>query len=156
MPVTQKKAVKSDSLREKMAKSVAGSAPSVIPAGIGGVPLPPPWPEKEKAADITELIGDADERETLAMLIDLHTEVNARKKALEDQLEPIKNRIKTMLGSYGITSMTSHGASVNYFRTERKTINGTKLLMAGVAIGIVEECTDVSFSATLKITPPQS
>lgn len=140
------------SLRQKMAQSVAGSAPSMVP-GPRNTEVPPAPEEKETIPSIQDLIGDEDDRMTLEQLIAQRVAIDAQIKPLEKSKDLLTNRIKTQLSSYGITQMLCDGARVSYTTTERKTINQNKLIGAGVDIEIIVACTDVSKSSMLKITP---
>lgn len=138
----------SKALKQKMAQSVSGMGPSLVPASK---PPLPPVKQDEVIPKIDELIGDADDLATLTDLISLHVTLNKQKKAAEDKLEPVKDRIKAIVGQYGIDKMQVGFATVNYFRTERRSINATKLVALGVDQEVIDAATDTSVSATLKI-----
>lgn len=147
-----KTATKESDLKRKMAQSVAGSAPSMIP-GPRNTEVPPAPEEKETIPSISDLIGDAEDRLTLEQLIAQRISIDAQIKPLEKSKDLLTDRIKTQLSSYGITRMMCDGAKVSYTTTERKTINQNKLIGAGVDIETIVLCTDVSKSSMLKITP---
>ncbi len=156
MPKTAAKTAKKSelpaSLRQKIAASQVGSKPSLIPPGIGGQPPLPPRPMKvEKAPDIADLMDDGEDRETLTALVSQYHTINTTKKQAAAAIKPLGERIKTILGNYGINHFTYVGVDVNYYLTERKTLNRGKLLAAGVSIEILEACTDVSASGALRI-----
>src|ERR1700722_15818842 len=141
-------------LKQQMAQSVAGSAPSMIPAARNNL-VPPPPESKEVIPSIQELIGDEDDRNTLEQLIAQRIDIDSQIKPLEKSKELLTDRIKTQLSSYGITQMLCDGAKVSYSVTEgRKTINRNKLIGAGVDTDIIDACTDVSAAGSmLRITP---
>jgi hypothetical protein len=145
---------KEKSLKQKMAQSVVGSAPSMIPGPRISQGEVPPAPEvKEAIPMLDELIADTEDRETIRQLISKSIEIAALLKPLEKQQDAIKDRIKVQLSGYGITSMLCDGAKVSYTMTERKTLNHTKLVAAGVDVETIVACTDVTRSSMLKITP---
>lgn len=141
-------------LQRKMAQSVAGTAASMVPAGVGDVPLPPSTAEVIPSVD--DAIGDEDDRETLKELVSKRMEIDAQLKPLDAAKDALTARIKTVLGNYGLNKLTCAGASINYFLTERKSINATKLMAQGVDMETIVACTDVTKSGTLKITPLKS
>ncbi|MBU6231702.1 hypothetical protein KGP36_03455 [Patescibacteria group bacterium] len=137
-------------LRQQMAQSVAGSGPSLIPQA----PPPRPKPEpEEEAPSIDLLIADTDDRDTLRSLIKSHVELNNQLSGLEKAIKPIKDRIKAIVGDYGIERAICDGTKISYSHSQRSTINGTKLLGAGIDPDIITRCTDVSDVYTLKVTP---
>lgn len=140
-------------LKQKMAQSVSGTSPSMVPAGIGKPAVLPPMPEEDRIPSITDLIGDAEERDTLQKLIIQKIAVDASLKPLEKVKDNIVDRIKNILGTYGIQQMECDGAKVSYTRTERKTISRIKLEALGVNVAIIDTATDVTVSSMLKITP---
>jgi hypothetical protein len=147
----------SKSLKQKMAKSVAGTGPSLVPAELqpGYIPPAPPK-ESEEIPTIYQLFTDSEDIDTIRELVSRRVHVSQQVKQLEAVLEPINNRIKMFLGSHGIANMDVDGAKLAYFPTQRKTINAMKLLGAGVEQEIIDQCTDVSTSSTLKVTPPKA
>ena len=138
------------SLKQKMAKSVAGSAPSLLP----GKPreIVEDFLPEDVVPPIDQLIADKDDVETLRGLIRAHLEINQEKKALEKKVDNLSTRIKSIIGQYGIEKAVCDGANISYYPVPRRTINGTKLLGAGVPEETITLCTDVSTSYTLKIT----
>lgn len=141
------------SLKQKMAQSVAGAAPSMVPTPRAKQEVPVAPEPKEIIPAIEELIGDEDDRETLKLLIQQKIDIDYQLKPLEKQKDNVTDRIKTHLSNYGITSMVCDGAKVSYTVQERKTLNHTKLVAAGVDIETIVACTDISKSSTLRITP---
>ena len=73
-----------------------------------------------------------------------HIEVIAVRDILSD-------RIKKILGTYGISKMKCAGASVSYTPTERSSINKMKLQALGVSDDIIAAATDVTQSVTLRV-----
>lgn len=144
------KDLKEKKLKQKMAQSVSGTSPSMVPAGIGNVPLPPP--KEDETPSIDDLIGDAEERETLRKLVANRISYDLAIKPLEKMKDATTDRIKTILGSYGINKASCDGASLSYTQTERKTINRVKLEALGVDPAIIDTATDVTTSAMLRIT----
>lgn len=143
---------KEKELQQKMAKSIVGTAPSMVPAAPAAT-LPPEQDDSIPSIDV--LITDEDERGTLQKLILQRITVDASIKPLEKVKENLTDRIKTLLGSYGINQLMCDGAKVSYTMTERKSLNQTKLVAAGVDMEIIVACTDISKSGMLKITPPK-
>jgi hypothetical protein len=139
-------------LKQKMAQSVSGSAPSLVP-GPRNTDVPPAPEQKETIPSIQDLIGDEDDRTTLEQLIAQRVAIDSQIKPLEKSKDLLTDRIKTQLSSYGITQMLCDGAKVSYTMTERKTINQNKLIGAGVDIETIVLCTDITKSSMLKITP---
>jgi hypothetical protein len=138
-------------LRQKMAQSIAGAAPSMVPA---------PRESRSKKTDETpvldDLMPDGEESKTLKALIKQHMELNRPKKELEKKLEFVSDRIKVILSSHGISgNFTYEDIPVNYFSQSRSTINALKLEALGVDVETIRQATDVSISTILKITPPK-
>ena len=145
---------KEKSLKQKMAQSVVGAAPSMIPAPRVPQGEVPAAPEAEPIIPgIDELLPAGEDKDALRKLIDIHIQLNSQIKPLEKQIDAIKERIKTTLSGYGITNMVCDGAKVSYTVTERRTLNHNKLIAAGVDTEIIVACTDISKSSMLKITP---
>ncbi len=141
-------------LRQKMAASVVGSAPSLIPAPRVKQGEVPALPEPEPIIPpIDELIPDGEDKQALRLLIGMSIDLNLKIKPLEKQQDAIKDRIKVALSSYGITSMSCDGAEVSYTVTERRNLNHMKLIAAGVDTEVIVACTDITKSSMLKITP---
>jgi hypothetical protein len=142
------------SLKQKMAASVVGSAPNLVPVPRvpqGDVPAAP-----EPVAivpPIDELMEDGEDKDTLRKLIEVHIALNSQIKPLEKQLDIIKDRIKNALSCYSITNMSCDGAKVSYTVTERRTLNHMKLIAAGVDTEVLVACTDITKSGMLRITP---
>lgn len=144
-----KTGAKEKQLQEQMAKSVSGSAPSMVPTARAT----PTYTEEEPVPTIEMLIADEEERVTLQKLVIQKIAVDESLKPLEKVKEGITNRIKSLLSGYGITQATCDGARISFTTTERKTINSTKLLENGVDIEVIVASTDITKSATLRITP---
>lgn len=144
---------KEQSLRQKMAQSVSGHAPSMIPGPRVVQGVVPTTDIKEVVPGVEELIADEEDRNTLAALVQSKIAIDSQLKPLEKQKEMVTDRIKAALSSYGITTMMCAGAKVSYTTTERKTINATKLVASGVDMEVIVACTDVTKSGMLKITP---
>jgi hypothetical protein len=142
------KAAMPKSLKQKMAASVAGTGQSLVPS----TPTPPP-PEEDLVPSIDMLLEDTDERATLRQLIGVQVQLNSDKKSLEKRLDPINERIKTILSNNGIEKTVCDGASITYFAGSRSTINRLKLIAFGIDEVIIEKCTDTTVTHTLKITP---
>lgn len=141
-------------LRQKMAASVVGSAPSLVPAPRVKQGEVPALPEPEAIIPpIDELIPDGEDKQALRLLIGMSIDLNLKIKPLEKQQDAIKDRIKVALSSYGITSMSCDGAKVSYTVTERRNLNHMKLIAAGVDTEVIVACTDITKSSMLKITP---
>jgi hypothetical protein len=117
----------------------------------GVVPAAPEAPEV--IPNIDDLIEAGEEKDTLKNLIVARMQVDSLLKPLEKQKDALTDRIKTALSGFGITEMLCSGAKVSYTITERKTLNHTKLVAAGVDVETIVACTDISKSSTLRITP---
>ena len=139
------------SLKQKMAQSVVGTGPSLVP-----VPKPVEVAEEPVAPPITELIAEKEDVDTLQSLVKTQMALNSDKKAIESRLDPINDRIKALLGQYGIYKATCDGASISYSASTRSSINATKLLAAGVEQEIIDSCTDKKSTRTLLITRGKS
>lgn len=147
-------ASKAQTLKDKMKKATAGTAPSMVPVPYvkqGKVPEAPK--AEEVIPDISALLEEGEDRETLEQLISKRVEIDAQIKPLEKQKDALTTRIKATLTEYGITHMMCAGAKVSYTETERKALNQMKLLEAGVSIQTLSDCTDITKSGMLKITP---
>lgn len=152
-PMPKTATSKEKDLRMKMAQSVAGSAPSMVPTPRAKQEVPAAPEPKEIIPNIDDLIGEEDDRDTLKLLINQRLDIDSQLRPLEKQKENVTDRIKTHLSNYGITSMLCDGAKISYTVQERKTLNHTKLVAAGVDIETIVACTDISKSSTLRITP---
>lgn len=144
-------------LKRKMAQSVVGSGPSMVPKPRTPVPLPPPMatvPE-EVVPTVDDLIADQEELSTLRQLVSRQLEYNAQKKHLEKALEPINDRIKAIVSQYGIDNAVCDGATINYRQGERKTLNPMRLVANGVAQEVIDQSYDVSITHTLTIRGPK-
>lgn len=150
MPKTVNKEMPA-SLRQKIAQSQVGSSPTLVPPGIGGTPLPAPQRTKETAPQLDEVMENGDDKDTLRALVARYVIVNATKKESTKIVNGLGVRIKAILTDYGINQFKWDQSTVNYFRTERRSINKGKLLAAGVSIETIEACTDTTASGTLKI-----
>lgn len=144
---------KDKTLKQKMAQATAGSGVNLNPTPRA---VPPPPPEDERVPDITELIADEEDRDIVQMLIIQKVDVARQIKPLEAIVDNCNTRIKKFLSEYGITKAVSSGIGISYTATERKTINRNKLIAAGVDEATIDECTDVTTSSMLKLTPPRS
>jgi hypothetical protein len=133
-------------LSQKIAQSQLGTGPSFIPQA------PKPKDEEEVLHPVEELIGEPEDLETLKSLVSSLSIPAKEIKRLEKIVDPIRDRIKAIVGQYGISKARCGEAVLNYFMTQRKTINATKLLAAGVGQDVIDQCTDVTPSYTLKIT----
>lgn len=143
-------------LKQKMAASVSGTGHSMVPQDH---PQPTrkyvPDTEVDEVPSIAALIGDDVDRETMRMLVSTQITLKSQLTEIENKLEPIRARIKKMLTSYGIDKVECDGAKLTVYSTERKTVNAMKLIGAGVDEVIIQNCTDITVSSTLKITPPK-
>lgn len=147
------KDIKEKDLKQKMAQSMVGTAPSLVPAPYVKQGKAPHAELTEVLPAIDDLIAEEDDRDTLKQLIAMQVQLNLQIKPLEKQKDLVTDRIKAALSSYGITSMVCEGAKVSFTATERKTINPMKLIAAGVEAETIVMCTDITTSSMLKITP---
>ena len=131
-------------LAQKIAQSQLGTGPSLVPQA--------PVKEEEVVPSVEELIGEAEDLETLKSLVASIVLPKAEVKRLEKVIDAVTPRIKTLLSQYGIAKAKCGESMLTYFPTTRSTINRTKLLAAGVDEAIINDCTDVSQSFTLKLT----
>ena len=132
-------------LQQKIAQSQLGSGPSLVPQA--------PVTEPEEAIPtVEELIGEAEDLDTLKMLVNSLLIPQAEVKRLEKVIDTIKPRIKVIVGQYGIAKARCGEAVLSYFPTSRSTVNAKKLLAAGVDEDTITACTDVSHSFTLKVS----
>jgi hypothetical protein len=139
-------------LKQRMAQSVVGTGPSLIP-----VPhTPKPEKEEEHIPQIDELIDDRDDVQTLRSLVSSHVSANTNKKQWEKTVEGLSERIKGIIGRYGlgqgINKANCDGQTINYYPQSRSTINATKLLAAGVDQKTIDDCTDTTQTLALRIT----
>ena len=132
-------------LQQKIAQSQLGSGPSLVPQ----VPLTEP---DEAIPTVEELIGEAEDLDTLKLLVNSLLIPQAEVKRLEKVIDTIKPRIKVIVGQYGIAKARCGEAVLSYFPTSRSTVNAKKLLAAGVDEATIIACTDVSHSFTLKVS----
>ena len=153
MPKTAKKPMP-DSLRQKMAASVAGTSPSLVPQfDVSKVTFTVDKKvEEEVVPSIDDLIADDVDRTMLRDLIANHVQLNRQKKQLEKSVETLGARIKSVVTDYGVDKMMCDGAKVSLTRGERRTINSMKLVASGVPQDLIEACTDISRFQTLTIT----
>lgn len=149
---TDKKKMEKD-LRQKMAQSVAGSAPSMVPVPYVKQGKVPKHEQSEAIPPVEDLITDKEDRETLAQLVAARVQLDIQLKPLEKQKEMMTDRIKAALSSYGITSMMCAGAKVSYTQQEYKKLNEQKLIGAGVDLETIILCTDVTMTSRLTIRP---
>jgi len=132
-------------LQKKIAQSQLGSGPSLVPQA--------PVTEPEEAIPtVEELIGEAEDLDTLKLLVNSLLIPQAEVKRLEKVIDTIKPRIKVIVGQYGIAKARCGEAVLSYFPTSRSTVNAKKLLAAGVDEATITACTDVSQSFTLKVS----
>ena len=132
-------------LQQKIAQSQLGSGPSLVPQA--------PVTEPEEAIPtVEELIGEAEDLDTLKLLVNSLLIPQAEVKRLEKVIDTIKPRIKVIVGQYGIAKARCGEAVLSYFPTSRSTVNAKKLLAAGVDEATITACTDVSQSFTLKVS----
>jgi len=132
-------------LQQKIAQSQLGSGPSLVPQA--------PVAEPEEAIPtVEELIGEAEDLDTLKLLVNSLLIPQAEVKRLEKVIDTIKPRIKVIVGQYGIAKARCGEAVLSYFPTSRSTVNAKKLLAAGVDEATITACTDVSQSFTLKVS----
>jgi hypothetical protein len=132
-------------LAQKIAQSQLGSGPSLVPQA----PVKEP---EEVIPTVEELIGEAEDLETLRSLVAALVVPQAEVKRLEKVIDTIKPRIKVIVSQYGIAKALCGESTLSYFATSRSTINRTKLLAAGVDESIIEDCTDKTESFSLKVS----
>jgi hypothetical protein len=131
-------------LQQQIAQSQLGSGPSLVPQA-------PPPKEKEVVPKLAELIAEGDDLETLCKLLEAVIIPQREIKRLEKVVEPMKDRIKALVGQYGIDKATYGEITLSYYPTSRTTINATKLLAAGVDQDVITFCTDTTHSYALKV-----
>ena len=140
-------------LQQKIAQSQLGSGPSLVPSKMSrpGEIVEDFLPE-EAIPTVEELIGEAEDLDTLKLLVNSLLIPQAEVKRLEKVIDTIKPRIKVIVGQYGIAKARCGEAVLSYFPTSRSTVNAKKLLAAGVDEATITACTDVSHSFTLKVS----
>lgn len=133
------------SLTQKIAQSQLGSGPSLVPQA----PVKEP---EEVVPTVEELIGEAEDLQTLKDLVAAISVPKAEVKRLDKIVDSLSGRIKILVSQYGIAKAKCGESLILYYPTTRSTINATKLLAAGVEQETITACTDVSRSFTLKIS----
>ena len=111
----------------------------------------PPPPKGEEFPDVSTLISDNEERGTLEALVAEYSRLGAIEKQAADQKKPLNSRIKDLIGSYGIARATVCDMHLSYFNAPRRTISRELLLEHGIKPSIIEACTEVKDSFTLRI-----
>ena len=106
---------------------------------------------EEVIPTIDELIDEQEDKDTLRSLLNAYRVPHAEIKRLEKVVEPLKGRIKVLISQYGIAKAKCDDDTIIYYPTTRSTVNAKKLLAAGVEQAVIDICTDVTESYTLKI-----
>lgn len=140
-------------LKQKMAQSVSGAKPSLVP--VQPEPKSGVESQNETFLPASDLIADAEEVDTLAALMKRHAELKESIKLMESSLDPITDRIKAILGTYGIDRVQCGQYKASYFETTRSSLNRTKLIAHGVDEEVIDQCTDLSYSKSLRIRREQ-
>ena len=134
------------SLSQKIAQSQLGTGPSLVPQAHAKQQEP-----EEVIPTIDELIDEQEDKDTLRSLLNAYRVPHAEIKRLEKVVEPLKGRIKVLISQYGIAKAKCDDDTIIYYPTTRSTVNAKKLLAAGVEQAVIDICTDVTESYTLKI-----
>lgn len=143
-------------LKQKMAKSVSGTSPSLLPPGIGDRPALDRDLEKILGEDavvpsVDELIADGEDRQAIHHLVATHVKYNGEKKKLVKVIEVTTSRIKAIVAQYGFHKAVCDGASISYTPTKRTSINEMRLLAEGVSQETIDACKETTTSYMLKI-----
>lgn len=140
----------SKSLQDQMKRATATAPkPSVIPQQS---PPPPPQKVVEVIPDLTELIDDHKDQKAMKDLVATYIAWRDQEKQAKDEKDKLSEKIKTLVGNYGIAKVRVEGALVNYFSQERRTIKPELLMSHGVSPQIIDASTKVTETYTLRVT----
>jgi hypothetical protein len=138
-------------LKQKMAQSVVGTGPSLIPQPH----TPKPKPDDGEPIPSVDDFVEGEERAVLHSLVQLRVTLAAQEKALKARLDQANDRIKAIISEHGVEKSVCDGCRINYFRSERRALNQMKLLAAGVDQDTIDYCTDITEVWTLKVEGPK-
>src|SRR3990167_5127515 len=139
----------SKTLKDRLNKATQQSKPNLMPQD----PPPPPQKEEEEPIpDMTEVVYDKADQMRLQSLIGDYLVWQSAAKEAGDEKDKISAQIKQIVGTYELSKLTVNGNLVNYFDSPRKTIKAELLLQHNVSPRVIQECTQVTHSYTLRIT----
>lgn len=104
--------------------------------------------------DVSDLVTDSHDLESLRELVALHVQYGAAERAAKHQKKPVAESIKSICVDYGLTKVVCDGNKLSYYKTVRSSINEQMLLDAGVSPTIIKACTIKTDSWQARITPP--
>jgi hypothetical protein len=139
------------SLKDRVAKVGRSAGVDMNP----NRPIPPPPKEEDIPPDIRELVTGPDLR-SLTVMVTEHAELGMQISGVKKQRDALSAKIKNLLGKHEISQCMCEGNRVNYYGGERHTIKSSLLLDHGVSPAVIEACTEVKVTYTLRITPPGS
>ena len=119
-------------------------------AAIGVVPPPPK--QEESIPELKNLITDKKDYLELKRLVTASVQLQQQEAEIKKARKPVTDRLKNLLGKYAVGKAQLDEARINYFASERKTITPAALLAHGISPNIIQACTTVTQSFTLKIT----
>lgn len=134
-------------LQQKIAQSQSGTGPSLVPPARDPTPREP----QEVIPTVEELIGEAEDLETLKSLVASLVIPQTEVRRLEKVIDLIKPRIKVIVSQYGIAKAQCGDSVLTYYPMTRSSISKIKLLAAGVDESIIDDCTEVTQSFALKV-----
>lgn len=123
-------------------------APSMVP----DFTPPPPPKEEEIVPDIRELVDNTADRLALLRLVEQQTAWAQQESEAKKQRRPLTESIKRILGKYEIGRAMCDGMLINYYNSPRSSLSREMLLSKGISPQVLEACTIVKDSYTLRIT----
>lgn len=140
------------SLDERLKTSVGKSAhASMVP---NFHPTPPPPKEVEYIPELSELVEDKADRLKLVRAIDEMAAWKKQEREAKSATKPLTAIIKNLLGKHGVAKCICDGHMVNYYNAPRSTLSRELLMEHGVSPQILEACTVVKDSFTLRVSEP--
>lgn len=136
-------------LKSRMQSAVGKApAPSMIPTPY----MPPPPPkEEEQIPDLRELVDDDADATFLANLVEQADAWRKQEAEAKKARKPLTERIKKLLGEYGIGKMMVGEIRVAYFNCPRSSISKELLLSQGVSPKVIAAATVIKDAYTLRI-----
>ena len=138
-------------LEERVKQSIkTAPAPSLVPDQL--LPAPPPAKEEEVIPRVQDLVKDRKDLLLIRRLMTQHIELGNTERQAKKAKEKITAQLKVLAGRYSLGKADYDGDRLNYFAGTRSSIDSTKLLSAGVQPSVIQACTNVSTTFTLKVT----